>query len=166
MPVTEPEEPNDSGSAGGDRIESVRVWSQSQPQATGANVNVYLGLTASYQSQLPPAHELRELEAILPGAVERLLAIQERGLEMGAIEQSHRHRIEDNDSARMSRGQFIAATVFILGLVATVTLALAGHDSVAKVTGGGTLLGAVAIFVTGKWFSRDFTGNEPTDPKQ
>ena len=156
--MTDPEVPSQGGRDAGDRIEPARVWPQPQKQSPGPNFNVYLGLTASYQSQLPPAHELRELEAILPGAVDRLLSIQERGLGMGAVEQSHRHRVEDQDSIRMSRGQGIAASIFVLGLTATVILALTGHDSVAKVTGGGTLLGAVAIFVTGKWFSREAPG--------
>jgi len=160
------EEENASGQERARDINSSIVWNQPPPRpGQGSNVNVYLGLTASYQSQLPPAHEVARLEALLPGTLDRLLGLQERALELGSIEQNHRHQIELHDSSRKSRGQWIALGVFILGLLVTLVLGLNHEDAVAKVTGGGTLLGAVAIFATGKLLSRDASNDDPQQEK-
>jgi uncharacterized membrane protein len=113
-------------------------------------ISVAIGVSATYASDLPPAQEVTRLEEILPGTLGRLLKIRESVAAQAVSEQTHRHKLETKYSDLLSRGQLIAASAFVLGLVATVVLALTHHDGVAKVVGGATLLGVVVVFVTGR----------------
>ena len=115
-------------------------------------IAVQLGVSATYASQLPPAAEIRELEGILPGTLNRLLSLQEKVAAQTDVEQAHRHEMDTADSQLRSRGQLIAAGAFSLGMVTTVILAAIGDGVAAAAVGGTTVLGSVTVFVTGRVF--------------
>ena len=45
---------------------------------SGATLNVTLGISATYASQLPPAADVERLERVSPGTLDRLIRLQER----------------------------------------------------------------------------------------
>jgi uncharacterized membrane protein len=119
-----------------------------------------------FQGPLPPPEILGQYERLHPGFAERLLAMAER-------EQANRQAIEKatnqaniilatNFDAQRKTGQYMA---FFFGLVligASIYLALNGHDVVAGVLGGTTLIGALGLFLKNK---QDSTDNTPTTPQ-
>jgi uncharacterized membrane protein len=110
---------------------------------------------------LPPAHELKVLEEICPGAANRLLAMAEQQL-------ANRHAIDLADTRRddravevfaedlarasseRTRGQWIAGGLVILSLASSVACAITGHDWVAGALAGGSITTVVSAFVLRK----------------
>ena len=101
----------------------------------------------SFSGPIPHPELLQKYENIQSGFAERIVGMAERQLD-------HRIKCENeivngsvNDSKRGQNYGFIVALLF---LGAAVFLGYSGHDWLAGVLGGGTLLGLVTIFVTSK----------------
>jgi uncharacterized membrane protein len=66
------------------------------------------------------------------------------------------HRIEcekklvDSKIKIESRGQIIALVIAIIALASSTVLGLYGHELVASIIGGSTIVGLVSVFITGK----------------
>lgn len=101
----------------------------------------------SYSGPIPPPEMLRGYEEILPGAMDRILAMAER-------QESHRHSLESasvlgNLDAQRT-GQYIAGTVVILGMGIGAFLISTGKD-IAGFTAMLTPLGiAAGLFLVGR----------------
>ena len=102
----------------------------------------------NYRGPLPQARQLEEYERILPGAAERLFDMFEK--------QSH-HRMDveklviEGEISSKTRGQWFA---FILGLVVyagSIGLLFAGRPTEGLTGIIVATIGAVGIFVTGKY---------------
>lgn len=107
-----------------------------------------------HQGPLPPPDVLERYEALNPGFANRLLIMVEN-------EQQHRQKIEADtnqtniklaqaDRRQQRAGQIMA---FLLGLVlisSSVFLGFYGHDVVASILGGSTLLGAIGLFLNNR----------------
>ena len=76
--------------------------------------------------------------------------MQEQVIAMAEVEQNFRPGIVRADSARKDRGQWLGFAVFVIGLGASVALALTAHDAVAEIIGGTTIGGSVSVFVAGR----------------
>jgi uncharacterized membrane protein len=155
----DPKEVHDDEDALDGEVVPVETPTAAVRPASGSPPNSYvmsvqMGI-ASYASQLPPSSEIRELEAIAPGTLNRLLGLQERVATQTDREQVHRHDMERQEGRRRDRGQLIAAGAFALGMGTTLALALTGNDGAAEIVGGSTVLGSVTVFVTGRvWGGR------------
>lgn len=100
-----------------------------------------------HRGPIPSAEELDHLEQVLPGSANRCFEMAER-------EQSHRHSIDDKIVTRefslRTRGQNLAL-VGLIGLLAVVCFLAYLDDTVsAAALGSATIVGVVAVFVTGR----------------
>ncbi|MDI1300355.1 MAG: DUF2335 domain-containing protein [bacterium] len=111
-------------------------------------------VSAQYQGPIPPSSEMANYNLVLPGAAERILLMAE-------LEQGHRHAIEREtnqaniDLTKEAQAQqgFGQKCAMILGVgltMSSVALALMGHNEVAAILGGTTLLGALGLFLKGR----------------
>lgn len=101
----------------------------------------------SYSGPLPPAKEFKGYQEVLPDAPERILSMAEKNQEfrMKITEKSEKHEF-----IRTTIGQifgFIIALTFGAG---SVSLGLEGHDALAAILGGTTVVSLGIIFVLNK----------------
>lgn len=105
-----------------------------------------------YSAPLPPPDDLRAYNDAVPNGAERILTMAEN-------QSAHRIEIESKAiSAQIEdskRGQIFGLIVAIVFAVASVWLALQGHDTVASILGGSTIVGLVTVFVVGKKEQRE-----------
>lgn len=108
----------------------------------------------SFSGPIPHPELLRGYEGIKAGFAERIVSMAEK-------EQGHRfdrenHQFEcdkeiiANTASESKRGQYFALIIAVLFLVGSVILALHGHDTVAGILGGGTLVSIVTVLITGR----------------
>lgn len=101
-----------------------------------------------YSAPLPSPETLKGYAEVLPNGAERI---------MGWIESQTNHRIELENkilplqAKESSRGQIFAFVLGLLCLAIIPWMALTGHDTVATVIGGTTVVGLVTAFITGKF---------------
>lgn len=80
-------------------------------------------------------------------------------MKMAESQGAHRMELERqviaNQLDESKRGQNYGLLIGLTGLAICLTLALTGHDVVAGVVGGTTLVGLVAVFVVGKKQQRE-----------
>ncbi|MBF0157695.1 MAG: hypothetical protein HQL57_10970 [Magnetococcales bacterium] len=70
------------------------------------------------------------------------------------VEGDHRATMEREAWCFQRRGQWMAFVVAVFTVTVSLVLTLAGHDWVGGVLGGGTVVGLVGVFVTGRMTSR------------
>lgn len=108
-------------------------------------------MESSWRGPLPPPWVMQEYGEVIPNMPERILRMAEKQSE-------HRQFLEKQSLQapidQSKRGQLLGFVIAVLFLLATVFLALNGFTVVAGVLGGTTLIGLVAIFVTGKYLHR------------
>ena len=96
---------------------------------------------------LPPPGDFAQYGETLPDAPNRILGMAER-------QADHRMALEKlviGSQLRQSRvGQLLAAGLGIVCIAASTFLSLNGHEAVAGVLGGTTVLGLVATFIVGR----------------
>ena len=92
---------------------------------------------------IPPPDQLAAYEMIVPGAANRLLT-------MGEHEQNGRLSILTAQVRQSARGQWMAFTLALCFLAASVWVTLAGSPWVGGILGGTTVVGVVTIFITGQ----------------
>jgi uncharacterized membrane protein len=100
-----------------------------------------------YEGPTPHPLFLQKLEEVVPGAAKNVLD--------DFLHQSkHRRELEavviPNQVKQSNTGQWMGFITGIFGLSAATFLAYTGHDVVAGVIGGTTVLGLVSTFVFGK----------------
>jgi uncharacterized membrane protein len=91
---------------------------------------------AEYKGPLPPPAALREYDAVLPGAPERIMKMAESQvatrLKLESDDATHRHAVEkfDVESAHRlaSRGQWMAFTVVMAGMIGGFILIAVGRS--------------------------------------
>lgn len=93
-----------------------------------------------YSGPLPPAHEVAEYEAVLPGAFDRLLSMTER---QAAHRQARETKVVDVSLRMEERGQWIGFVLALLGILASTLLVVVGKS----LEGLAALLAAVAALV-------------------
>ena len=102
---------------------------------------------SSYSRFLPPPELLAGYEAIKGGFAERVLDLAER-------QADHRMECEKKivgESANSSkRGQWFGFLLAILFLAGALALGFTGHEWLAGIIGGGTLISVVTVFLTNK----------------
>lgn len=125
----------------------------------------------SFSGPIPHPDILRGYEGITAGFAERIVRMAEK-------EQDHRFNCENhqmecdkaiiaNAANESKRGQNYAFIIAILFLIGAVVLGLLGHDDLAKILGGGTLVSIVSVLVIER-VSIFFTGRKekPKNPQE
>ncbi|HGS5470506.1 TPA: DUF2335 domain-containing protein [Vibrio diabolicus] len=122
-------------------------------------------ISQQYSGPLPPPSMLEGYERVKYGFAERIVSMAER-------EQEHRHQLETRgvqgaiDKDKRSQNYALSIVLFLASLCGA--LIFAGHDIAGSVLGGTTLVGTVALFITGKRAPKSkIEGEEPTskDPQ-
>lgn len=112
-----------------------------------------------FSGPIPHPELLKGYEDVKQGFAERIVAMAEE-------QQKHRFECERNmvngTISESKRGQWMAFAIAILFLIASVALGLYGHDWLAGVIGGGTLVALVTVFIT----NRPSKKHTDTSPKQ
>jgi len=112
-----------------------------------------------HQGPLPPAHAMADYDRVLPGAAERIMQMAER-------EQAHRHTVQEEQLTQGkslatgylrqdSQGKWMGFTIAMSVLILACVMAVLGHEGLAVVLAGFDLVGLAAVFVAGRFFSRD-----------
>ncbi|MFZ4687714.1 MAG: DUF2335 domain-containing protein [Polymorphobacter sp.] len=123
-----------------------------KPEKAGEAVKVLRRLTMrvvskTHSGPIPSAEELEHLERVHAGLANRIVEMAER-------EQSHRHGMEtsivSHEGSLHHRGQYFALIALALLLGAVAWLAYLGFGVAAASLGTATIVGVVAIFVTGR----------------
>jgi len=100
-----------------------------------------------YSGPLPPPEALEHYDSIIPGAAERILTMAEQNA-------AHRRNIESRalDAKRREnrRGQLLGFGIGVIALSVAGLAVYLGYPTTASVIGGGTVVGIVAAFVTGR----------------
>jgi uncharacterized membrane protein len=99
-----------------------------------------------FAGPLPPPSLLRAYEDILPGSADRILGMVEK-------QSDHRMSVESQwlkseDQIRKQGSQF-GLVVALVGMMGSIYLGAIGNTTASTVMSGGTLIGLVAVFVTG-----------------
>ena len=101
----------------------------------------------SYSGPLPAPESLEKYNKIIPDGADRIMRMAEN-------QSIHRMKIENEvilgQVKQSGRGQTFGLIIAFGALVSSVVLALYGHDTVACIIGGGTVIALVSVFVIGK----------------
>ena len=102
---------------------------------------------AAFAGPLPPPEILAGYERIHPGCADRIIAMAEA---------NSAARIEMQKNTLLAKrqevfvGQAFGLIIGVAGLISAVVLGIYGESTAASVVGGSTVLGLVAVFVTGR----------------
>ena len=101
----------------------------------------------SYSGPLPAPESLEKYNSIIPNGAERIMKMAEN-------QSGHRIKIEDTvvsgQVKQSGRGQIFGLVIAFFTISSSVVLAILGHDVVAGVIGGGTVISLATVFVLGK----------------
>lgn len=133
-----------------------------KPQATqDAKLVLTRIVSKVHRGPIPSAEELDHLERVLAGSANRCFEMAER-------EQAHRHAIDDKIVTRefslRSRGQYLAVAALVCLLGVVCYLAYLGDTTAAAALGSATIVGVVAVFVTGRRY--DVKEAEASQPEE
>lgn len=102
---------------------------------------------SSFSGPIPPPEILKGYNEVLENGAERIIIMAEKQSE-------HRMQLENHaikEQLKQSRrGQNFGFTMGIIGLALATILSLTGHETVAGIFGGTTIVGLTAVFVIGK----------------
>jgi len=117
-------------------------------QETDNKVEAYSESHSSiWSGPLPPPQVLKDYNSIVPNAADRIIKMAEK-------QEDHRIAIEsivvDSNVRNEKFGVISGLVIGLSGLTCATICALYGHDWVAAVIGGSTLVSLVSVFVIGK----------------
>jgi uncharacterized membrane protein len=108
---------------------------------------ITLTKTVSFSGPIPPPEILEKYNKVTPNGGERIMQMAEKQLE-------HRTHLEDyvikEELNQSKRGQIFGFVLAIVVLLFVLILSILGHEMVASILGGTTMIGLVAVFVIGK----------------
>jgi uncharacterized membrane protein len=107
--------------------------------------------SSSFSGPLPPPEILEHYNGVVENGAERIMKMAEN-------QASHRMKLEDkavtSQLSQSKKGQIFGFIIALLLIASSVYCAFSGYESLGKILGGSTILGLVAIFVTGKLLQR------------
>jgi uncharacterized membrane protein len=116
------------------------------PAAISKSDDALLEMVRNVRGPFPAATELERIEALCPGATNRIITLVE-------AQQAHRleweRRFQQAYAHERQRAQFCALAFALSGLAAALVLGIIGEQTAATVVGSTTIGGVVATFVLG-----------------
>lgn len=104
-------------------------------------------VTQQYSGPIPPPEILYRFDQIVPGAAERILIMAEE-------DAKHQREIEKTAltlaAEEVKRGQRYGLTIGSLAFITSIIALVLGSEKTAIALGGTTVVGLVAVFVTGR----------------
>lgn len=108
-------------------------------------------VSKSFRGPLPPPEVLAQYNDVVQNGAERIMKMAEN-------QATHRMTLENqaitSQLSQSKKGQIFGFIIAVLLIGSSVYLAISGYEGIAKVLGGTTILGLVAIFVTGKYLQK------------
>lgn len=118
--------------------------SQTSPVPSAGQVRQ---VTQQYSGPIPPPEILYRFDQIVPGAAERILIMAEE-------DAKHQREIEKTAltvaAEEVKRGQRYGLTIGSLAFITSIIALILGSEKAAIALGGTTVVGLVAVFVTGR----------------
>jgi len=108
---------------------------------------ITLTKTVSFSGPIPPPEILEKYNKVTPNGGEKILQMAEKQLEHRIHLENYVIKEELNQS---KRGQIFGFVLAIVVLLFVLVLSILGHEMVASILGGTTMIGLVAVFVIGK----------------
>lgn len=100
-----------------------------------------------FSGPIPPPEILQQYDQVISGAAERILAVAEKDAE-------HQREIEKSAiqfaSREVKRGQWCGLAIGISAFITSIVALVLGSEQTASILGGTTVIGLVAVFVTGR----------------
>lgn len=106
---------------------------------------------SSFSGPLPPPEILEHYNSVVEKGAERIMKMAEN---QAAHRMSLENRAISSQLSQSKKGQIFGFVIALLLIASSVYCAWAGYEGLAKILGGTTILGLVAIFVTGKILQR------------
>ena len=111
----------------------------------------------SYKGPVPHPDIVKGYNEVIPNGGERILAMSEK-------QSNHRIDLEKfaiTEQLKQSRnGQLLGFIIAVICLIFSFILSLTGHETVAALIGGSTIVGLVTTFVLGKRTQEKNLGNK------
>lgn len=101
----------------------------------------------SFRGPLPPPEMLAEYDRLIPQGADRLMRLLEV---QTRTRQERESRLVDSQVTLPARGQWLGGALCVFFGAIGWNLALNGHDAVAGVLFGTTILGLITVFVLGR----------------
>ncbi len=102
-----------------------------------------VSVQTAYSGPIPPAQELGNYNAIVPGAAERILRMAEKNLQ-------HQIDIEALDLNSARRGQIFAFLIAVLAFSSSIAAMIMGFPYVAGAIGSTTVVSLATVFIKGR----------------
>ena len=122
-----------------------------------------LQLSISNQGPVPHPDIIAGYKAIIPGSGRELL-------DMAKDQSNHRMELENKaigeQLSQSKTGQLFAFILALVCIILAFILGMCGHDKVAIVLGGSTVLGLVTSFIYGKYKQKESTKDKSTKTKE
>lgn len=120
---------------------------QKKKKQSQNNHQQLIATAAQFSGPLPPPTILQQYDETVPGAAERIIAMAEG-------ESEHQKYMEKTAMHLKSRenrlGQYFAMATVILAFSTSIACAYMGATTAAAIIGGATVVGLVAVFITGR----------------
>lgn len=118
---------------------------------------IAIQIASYFKGPLPPPDILRQYNDIVKDGAERIFNRYE-------AQSSHRMQLEDHavkeELKQSSRGQLFGFVISIFGLGLAGLLAYLGHEAIAGIIGGSTIVSLATVFVVGKYFQKQDMENK------
>jgi len=115
--------------------------------ATKSLVALIISKRSTFSGPIPPPEILKGYNDVVDNGADRILSMAERQSE-------HRIKLEDfsirEEHRQSSKGQNLGFGIAVIALGISALLTWLGHDWVAGIIGGSTIIGLVSVFVIGK----------------
>lgn len=115
--------------------------------STDQNKYVPKAISAQFIGPIPPPSLLSQYNQIIPNAAERILAMAEKDAEHQIYMEKTAMHLKAKE---IKRGQNFGLAIGLSAFLTCIITAYFGSNIAASVIGGTTVVGLVAVFVTGR----------------
>ncbi|MBP8725724.1 MAG: DUF2335 domain-containing protein [Saprospiraceae bacterium] len=130
---------------------SIKKFPKEQQEKVILTIYRQISIQQTYVGPIPSPEMLSGYEEIVEGSAKLII---------DKFDKQFAHRVEmektviPNQVSQTTRGQWFGFIIAMTAIGWTVYLSITGHEDVAKVLGGTTMVSLVSVFVIGRFFSK------------
>lgn len=130
---------------------SIKKFPKEQQEKVILTIYRQISIQQTYVGPIPSPEMLSGYEEIVEGSAKLII---------DKFDKQFAHRVEmektviPNQVSQTTRGQWFGFIIAMTAIGCTVYLSITGHEDVAKVLGGTTMVSLVSVFVIGRFFSK------------
>ena len=131
---------------------SIKKFPKEQQEKVILTIYRQISIQQTYVGPIPSPEMLSGYEEIVEGSAKLII---------DKFDKQFAHRVEmektviPNQVSQTTRGQWFGFIIAMTAIGCTVYLSITGHEDVAKVLGGTTMVSLVSVFVIGRFFSNN-----------